>query len=77
MGILVGFTKFSGIADSYKKEMTALGYIEGEDIVYDQQEVHLDPAEERRVVDKFVREKVDLVFAFPTSASLSAKAVTR
>lgn len=77
VGILVGFPKFAAIAEVFKKEMAALGYVEGKNIMYDQREVHLDPAGERRVVEQFVKEKVDLIFAFPTSASMSAKNVTR
>lgn len=77
VGILVSFPKFSVIADVFKKEMAALGYREGENIIYEQQEVHLDPEGERRVVEKYVREKVDLIFAFPTSASVSAKTVAQ
>lgn len=77
VGILVGFPKFSAIADTFKEEMASLGYIEGKNIVYDQQVVNIDPAEERRVAEKFVKEKVDLIFAFATSGAVSAKAATQ
>ena len=77
VGILVGFPKFSVIAETFKEEMASLGYIEGKNIFYDQQAVNIDPAGERRIVEKFVKEKVDLVFAFPTSGAVSAKAVTQ
>lgn len=77
IGILVGFPKFSKVADTFKKEMAAMGYVEGENVVYDQHEVTLDPVEERRIVGTFVEKGVDLVVAFPTSAALSAKSATR
>jgi putative ABC transport system substrate-binding protein len=77
VGILNGFPKFSSIADTFKEEMESVGYIEGKNIVYDQQVANIDTTAEHRIVEKFVEEKVDLIFAFATSAAVSAKAVTR
>jgi putative ABC transport system substrate-binding protein len=54
-----------------------LGYIEGENIVYDFQKLNADPAGEKRVTAKFVSDKVDLIFAFPTEPALAAKAAAR
>ena len=35
VGILNGFTAFSGIVDGFKAKMTELGYVEGQNIIYD------------------------------------------
>ena len=77
VGILSGVDAFAGIADGFKAKMTELNYIEGQNIVYDLQKVNADPAAEQRVLQKFVADKVDLIFAFPTDASVAAKDATQ
>ena len=77
VGILSGTDAFLGIADGFKANMTELGYIEGQNIAYDLQQVNADPAEEQRLAQKFADDKVDLIFAFPTEAALAAKAATQ
>lgn len=76
VGILSGLDPFVGIADGFKAKMAELGYIEGQNIVYDLQKVNSDPAEERRIIQKFVTDKVDLMLVFPTDPALAAKAAT-
>ena len=75
-GILVGFPPFIRVVDGFKNEMAKLGYKEGETIFYDVQEVNLDPEEHRRVILRFVVDKVDLIFVFPTGATVTAKKAT-
>jgi putative ABC transport system substrate-binding protein len=41
------------------------------------QKVNFDPVGERRIAEKFVADKVDLILVFPSEASLTVKAVTR
>lgn len=77
VGILSGVDPFIDIADGFKAEMGKLGYIEGKDIIYDMQRSHTDPVLEENIVKKFVRNKVDLIFAFPTEAAFAAKSATR
>jgi putative ABC transport system substrate-binding protein len=77
VGILCSFEPFINIADGFKAKMTDLGYIEGKNIVYDLQIAHMDPEKERRAAKKFVEDKVDLIFAFSTEASITAKSATR
>jgi putative ABC transport system substrate-binding protein len=74
VGILVGADTMSIIVDTFKARMTELGYVEGKNITYDVQESNADPAEEKRISDKFATDKVDLVFAFPGQTARSAKA---
>jgi len=77
VGIVSGARAFIKIADGFKAKMTELGYIEGKNIVYDLHELDADPAEEERVARKFVEDKVDLIFAFPTGPSFAAKAAAQ
>src|SRR5262245_13677562 len=66
VGILSGLDFFADTADGFKAEMTKLGYIEGQNIVYDIQKTNFDPAAEEQILQKFVADKVDLIFVFPT-----------
>jgi len=76
VGIVSGIAPFASIADGFKAEMTELGYVEGENIVYDVQEINADPEEQKRVLEQFVEDEVDLIFAFATEAALDAKTAT-
>lgn len=73
VGILSGLNLFSGIADSFKKELTTLGYIEGKNIMYDLQKTNFEPEKEKQILAKFVTDKVDLIFGFNTEVALEAK----
>ncbi|HEY4689390.1 MAG TPA: ABC transporter substrate-binding protein [Anaerolineae bacterium] len=77
VGILIGFAPFAEIADGFKAKMADLGYVEGKNITYDVQTVDVDPAKEQQVLQKFVADKVDLIFAFPTGPAVSAKAAAQ
>jgi putative ABC transport system substrate-binding protein len=75
VGILSGLDFFANTADGFKEKMTELGYVGGENIVYDVQKSNFDIAEYRSILNTFVADKVDLIFVFPTEASQEAKAV--
>ncbi len=77
VGIISGAEPFASIADGFKNKMTELGYVEGKNIVYYIHELNADPEGEKRAVRKFVDDKVDLIFAFPTDPALAAKAATQ
>ncbi len=77
VGILSGVDAFASIADGFKAGMAELGYIEGENIVYDLQKVNADPVKEQQILEKFVADKVDLMFVFPTDSAVAAKAATQ
>jgi putative ABC transport system substrate-binding protein len=77
VGILSGLDFLSDTADSFKAEMTELGYVEEENIIYDMQMTNFDPDEEQRILEKFVADEVDLILTFPTEVSLAAKAATQ
>jgi len=72
VGIVTDYSPFKIIADSFESGMVDLGYIEGKNIVYDIQIKHLDPEGEKTAVEKFIKDKVDLIFTFPTEASVIA-----
>jgi len=77
VGILNGFRPFSEIVDGFKIKMTELGYVEGQNIIYNLYEVDVGSAEEQRVLEQFVVDEVDLIFAFPTGSAIAAKAITQ
>lgn len=77
IGIVSGVEVFAGIADGFKAKMGELGYSEGKNIIYDCVYLNADPAGEKRVVGKFVADKVDLIFAFPTEPAQVAKAAVK
>ena len=77
VGVLIGVGFAVRAADSLKAEMAELGYVEGENIVYDVQITDFDMAAYQRVVEKFVADKVDLIFVIPTEAALVAKATAQ
>ncbi len=77
VGIVSGAEPFASITDGFKTRMTELGFVEGKNIVYYIQELNADPDGEKRAVRKFVDDKVDLIFAFPTDPALAAKAASR
>lgn len=76
VGILSGLDYMSGAVDGFKEKMTKLGYVEGRNIVYDVQKTDFDISVYRSSLKKFVADKVDLIFVFPTVASVEAKAAT-
>ncbi len=77
VGILSGLVFAEDAADGFKAGMEKLGYIEGKNIIYDLQKTDFDITEYRRILKKFVEDKVDLIFVFPTEASQEAKAATQ
>jgi putative ABC transport system substrate-binding protein len=77
VGIIGGVDAFRDIAEGFKSKMTELGYVEGKNIVYDIQVANMNPVEQREVAEKFVKDKVDLIFSFATEPSEAAKAATR
>jgi putative ABC transport system substrate-binding protein len=74
VGILSGLSFAVDAVDGFKEGMAELGYVEGENIVYDVQSTDFDMAAYRSVLQGFVADEVDLIFVFPTEASLEAKA---
>src|SRR4030042_752382 len=77
VGILSGLDFFASTSDGFKEKMTELGYIEGSNIIYDLQKTNFDIYAYRNILNKFVGDKVDLIFVFPTEATQEAKAATK
>jgi putative tryptophan/tyrosine transport system substrate-binding protein len=77
VGILSGFEFFYSAVDGFKAKLAELGYVEGENIVYDVQTAPVDVAAYRSIAEKFVADQVDLIFVFPTEASMEVKAATQ
>ena len=77
VGVLSGLDFVANITDGLKTKMTELGYVEGKNIVYDLQKVNADSVKEQQILKKFVADKVDLMFVFPTDSAVAAKAATQ
>jgi putative ABC transport system substrate-binding protein len=77
VGILSGLDAFSPAIDGFKSKMTQLGYEEGKNIVYDVQKTNVDIDAYKKISQKFVNDKVDLIYVFPTEASMEAKAIAQ
>lgn len=77
VGILSGLGFVADITDGFKAGMAELGYVEGENITYDVQTTEFDMAAYKRILNKFVADKVDLIVVFPTEASVEAKLATQ
>jgi putative ABC transport system substrate-binding protein len=77
VGVLSGLNFLADITDGFKEKMTELGYVEGKDIVYDAQKTDVDINAYKSILKKFVADKVDLIFVFPTEASIEAKTATQ
>jgi putative ABC transport system substrate-binding protein len=77
VGILNGHDALAAIGQAFKAKMTELGYVENTNIVYDYQTsgYAVDMDLYQKLCQKLVDDKVDLVMAYPTEASLVAKGV--
>lgn len=77
VGIISGTDFFLAVVDGFKAKMTELGYVEGENIVYDIIQLNADPVGEQRAAKKLVEDKVDLIFTVPTEPTVAAQTATR
>ena len=77
VGVLEGLSAFSPALDGFKAKMTELGYVEGKNIIYDVQSTEVDINAYKSITQKFVDDKVDLIFVFPTEAAMAAKSATQ
>ena len=77
VGILCGLHVFTTTVDGFKAEMTELGYIDGKNINYDVHYTNFDEEAEKRILQKFVADKVDMMLVMPSEVSVAAKAVTQ
>ena len=77
VGVLSGLDFVADSTDGFKAGMAELGYVEGENITYDVQESPVDIAAYQGVLEQFVADEVDLIFVFPSEASIEAKKATQ
>lgn len=77
VGVLSGLQAFAPVADGFKSKMAELGYVEGKNISYDVQSTNVDMEAYKTISKKFVDDKVDMIFVFPTEATMEAKAATQ
>jgi len=77
VGVLCAADFFLPVIEGLKSKLTELGFVEGTNIMYDVQMYNAAPAGERIAAGKFVHDKVDLIFAVPTEASVIAQAAIK
>ena len=77
VGILSGLDYFYPITDGFRERMTEFGYVEGENIFYKVHKTNFDMNAYRKIIHKFITDKVDLILVFPTEASMEAKSITK
>lgn len=68
---------FEAIADGFKAKMAKLGYIEGQNVIYNTETLIDDITQDTAACRKLVENRVDLIFAFPTNGSVAAKKATK
>ncbi len=77
VGVLCGLDVFATTVDGFKAKMTDLGYAEGGNIAYDVHRTNFEPVTERRILQKFVAERVDAMLVLPSEIAVAAKEATR
>ncbi|NLL05555.1 MAG: hypothetical protein GX270_07165 [Clostridiaceae bacterium] len=77
VGILSGLDYLMVASEAFKEELTKLGYTEGENIIYDIQSTNSDLEDYKKISQKFVEDNVDLIFCYPTEATLELKEITK
>ncbi|HEX3044465.1 MAG TPA: ABC transporter substrate binding protein, partial [Bacillota bacterium] len=77
IGILSGLEFFDAATDGFKAKLTELGYVEGKNIIYIVKKSNFNIDEYRSAIRQFLADKVDLIFVFPTEASMEVKQATR
>ncbi len=76
VGLLSGSDTFNTTMDGFKAQMAEYGYVEGENITYDFQAAAGDAARMAEISEKFVEDKVDLIFLTSNNAALAARTAT-
>lgn len=76
VGLLSGADVFNTTLDGFKAKMTELGYVEGENIIYDFQAAGGDSQKMQEICQKFVADRVDLIVTTTNAAALTAKEST-
>lgn len=76
VGILSGIDLFIPTIEGFKAEMTELGYVEGKTISYDLQSAGGEGEKMKRIAEKFVADRVDLIFTTTTGGAKAAQIAT-
>jgi putative ABC transport system substrate-binding protein len=77
VGMLCGLDYIAVLAEGFKAKMSELGYVEGENIVYNYQRTNFEPEKEQQILKKFIAEEADLILTFPTEVSMAAKSAVQ
>ncbi len=69
---IVAHPALDSTAQGFKDALTDAGYIEGENVTYDMQDAQGEPANATLIAQKFVGDKVDMIFAIATPTAQAA-----
>jgi putative ABC transport system substrate-binding protein len=76
VGLLSGVDVFNTTLDGFKDEMVELGYVEGENIVYDQKFAGGDATAMKQISEQFVADGADLIVTTTNGTALAARTAT-
>ncbi|MBN1565657.1 MAG: ABC transporter substrate-binding protein [Anaerolineae bacterium] len=76
VGVLSGSDIFNTAIDGFKAGLTDAEFVEGKTIEYDIQYAGGDPAKMKSISEKFVADKVDLIFVTTNNATLAVQTAT-
>ncbi|MBI5960746.1 MAG: ABC transporter substrate-binding protein [Chloroflexi bacterium] len=76
IGVISGSDLFNSTIDAFKAQLAENGYVEGENISYDVQFAANDAEKMAQFSQKFVEDKVDLIFTTANTAAAAARTAT-
>lgn len=62
---------------AFKKRLELVGFVEGKNTIYYQENALGDPQKQAQIIQSFVQKKVDLIYSLGTSGTLIAKNITK
>jgi putative tryptophan/tyrosine transport system substrate-binding protein len=76
IGLLSGSPIFDSAFDGFKEELASQGFVEGKNVTYILQSADGNVDEMRSIAQKFVEDKVDLIFTTTNAAAEVARGIT-
>ena len=76
VGIISGSLSLLEVTGGFKEKMTEVGYVEGDNIIYDWVDLNDNLTKIKEVVNRLLSENVDLIFTYPLNVAQSVKSAT-
>jgi putative ABC transport system substrate-binding protein len=77
IGVLHGIGPIYDLTDAFRENMTNMGYVEDENIIYNMKEAIVDMEAYENIIKQFIKDKVDCIYVYPTEAAIIAKKITQ